>query len=110
MLSFWRQFFFFKMPVCGGIQGLKRGGVGCSSNIAPLLADAPPSSGRKAGTDPLGNSLVIYWGWGLGRKGKMKTKELKKEKKDKNGVIVTCFITPAPASPSKKFHSQDLGL
>ena len=40
----------------------------------------------------------------------MKTKELFKKKKDKDEVTVTCFITPAPASPSKKFHNQDLGL
>lgn len=40
----------------------------------------------------------------------MKTKELFKKKKDKDEVMVTCFITPAPASPSEKSHSQDLGL
>ena len=55
-------FFFFQNASVWWRSGTgeKRGGVGCSSNIAPLLADAPPSSGREAGTGPLGNSLVIY--------------------------------------------------
>lgn len=56
-------FFFFQNASVRWRSGTgeERGGVGCSSNIASRLADAPPSPGRDAGTSLLGSSLVIYW-------------------------------------------------
>lgn len=87
VLSFWRQFFFFQNASVWRRSGAgeERGGVGCSSNIAPLRQTPTSSWERRAGTGLLGNSLVIYE-WGKGKKLKQKNFNNNNNKKARTGL------------------------
>lgn len=107
MLSFWRQFFFSKMPVCGGVPGLERRGVEQAALQAQLRSGRPPPGPGRGGHRPAREQFGDLL---MGEGKKIKTKELSQQQKDKDGVVVPGFRTPAPASPSKIFHGHDLGL